>query len=301
MQNYKNWLKKNLDLETLRGQVKAYFEEMSDEDFGVRLYIFTLGAQLLSGGAARWVLGYGIGTVAGFLGLGVSGGFLAVAAALVPIAWSASTFWFPGEGWLWRNLVGAREPSERELELIECALESLSAAVREASNGIAVYVIDTDDVFSFSRGRCEILSRGAVESRNLPALLAHEDGHLRSKDSIIMQALDRFVLWYGPVDPAGPRDRHHYGLIMTTVRWSLRWLVRIAGGAWTLEKLAPMWAAYLRNRELLADANAVSLGVGAMLAQHLRAWQQPKDCPNPRVLFNLQQYVPVAHRLDHLE
>lgn len=185
--------------------------------------------------------------------------------------------------------------------MINAAFATLGWEATKSLRELDIYVIDTNDLFAFIRGNALIVSRAQVESPTLAAVLSHEISHASTTDARLMLALDRLVLWVDPLaqgDDENPRREHgtRAGLIMG----SLRLMLRIAGGDLTQRLLSPLWAPYLRERERAADLNAVALGQGPALAKHLKAWKQPSDHPNPRVLFNLQWQDRVAYRLDTL-
>lgn len=282
-------------------------------------YLVTLAAHGLTAGVARWFLAFvawtALGwfvdapftpglleTLIGWLPHSFSSGLVAFLFAVGPLAWSASAFWRPGEGRIWHERVGAFDPSEEEAEVIDAALAALGREATHPLTNLSIYVIDTNDKFAFVRGQALILSRALVESESLPAVLAHELNHARSTDGRLMQALDRLVLWGDPLVRARDEDtRREYGGMAALVSGGLRWLLRIAGGSLTMRCMAPLWAPYWRRRERAADESAVDLGQGPALAQYLKDWEQPKERPHPRLLFNLQQYERIAYRRDVLQ
>jgi len=266
------------------------------------LYLLTLCIQALTAGAARWLLALLAWSALGlFVDMRLSPGFVAFLCMTGPLVWSAAAFWLPGEGRLWHEQVGAFDPSEGEAQLIDTAFETLGREATRPLSGLSIYVVDTNDKFAFIRGRALILSRGLVESGSLAAVLAHELGHANSTDGRLMQALDRLVLWGDPLVPAREESTlREYGGLAALVVGTLRWVIRIAGGSLTLRLMSPLWARYWRKRERAADEFVVSLGHGPALAQYLKDWEQPKEQPHPRLLFNLQQYERIAYRCDVL-
>jgi len=266
------------------------------------LYLLTLCIQALSAGVARWFLALLAWSALGlFVDVPFSPGLVAFLCVVGPLVWSASAFWWPGNGRLWHERIGAFDPSEGEAELIDSAFEALGWNAAQPLRSLSIYVADTNDKFAFVRGRALILSRGLIESGLLAPVLAHELGHARSTDGRLMQALDRLVLWGDPLVSAHEENTHReYGGLAALVVGALRWTVRIAGGSLTLRLMSPLWARYWRKRERAADEFVVSLGQGPALAQYLKDWELPKERPHPRLLFNLQQYERVAYRCDVL-
>ncbi len=272
------------------------------EVFELPLYLATLFVQAITAGAARWCLGALTWTVlALFRDVPFSPEFIGYLCALGPLVWSAWTFWQPGEGRLWHERVGAFDPSEGEAQLMDAAFDALGRDATQPLSSLAIYVVDTNDKFAFVRGRALILSRGLVESGSLAPVLAHELGHACSIDGRLIQALDRLVLWGDPLVRARDEDtRREYGGMAALVAGALRWIVRVAGGSLTLRLMSPLWARYWRKRERAADEYAVALGQGPALAQYLKDWEQPKERPHPRLLFNVQEYERIAYRRDVL-
>lgn len=278
------------------------FLETLSEVLKLRRYLVTLVIHALTAGVVRYWLGKLTWTVLGWLvHLPFDPGFVGYLCALGPLIWSASSFWHPGDGWLWHRLVGAFDPSERELAAIMNAITALGPEAVEGLGGLSVYVIDRSEPFAFVRGNSLIVSRGLVEGDSLVAVLSHELNHACTIDGRLIQALDRLVLFGDPLARARDEDTlREFGKMAALVTGALRWALRIAGGALTQRMLAPLWAPHWRQRERAADERAVKLGQGPPLAEHLEAWVQPTDRPHPRLLFNLQEYERTAYRIDVL-
>lgn len=123
--------------------------------------------------------------------------------ALIPTLWSLVALITPfGGGWWWRQNLGGREPSERERTAYNDALELLRhrtlMALREPSGW---FVLDDPQPDAAVCGNTLMLSRGLLESDHLPAVLAHELGHLASTDGRLTAALNRLVI-NAPPKPA---------------------------------------------------------------------------------------------------
>ena len=87
------------------------------------------------------------------------------------------------------------EPSERERGAYHDALDLLRhhtlTPLREPSGW---FVLDTPQPDAAVCGHTLMLSRGLLESEHLPAVLAHELGHLATSDGRYTAALNRLVI-----------------------------------------------------------------------------------------------------------
>ena len=83
----------------------------------------------------------------------------------------------------WRANLGGREPSERERSAYDDALDLLRhrtpMLLREPAGW---FVLDDPQPDAAVCGNTLMLSRGLLESDHLPAVLAHELGHLTGTD-----------------------------------------------------------------------------------------------------------------------
>jgi Zn-dependent protease with chaperone function len=165
------------------------------------------------------------------------------------------------------------------------------------------YVLDEMLPDAAVRGRTMVFTRAALECEMLPAIVAHELGHVNTLDGRLTEALVRLVLWedpLGPVQPAGGEYSPDFGkegrLLFAFVRWALRF----AGGSVPQLLLKPLWAPYWRAREFAADVYAASLGQAPDLARHLTEQELLFDTPRPRTLFDCVARPPVAYRVERL-
>jgi Zn-dependent protease with chaperone function len=281
---------------------RAAFAPSLQTATGLGLYLLTLAGEVMLGAGVRGLLTY-IGALAlgGSILPGLGPDQLAWLAALGPLAWSLSALLAPGGGFLWRRRRGARRPTADELLAIEDGIRLLEAAGAASLDRRDIYILDDPLPLAFAYGRIVVLSRGLIDSDDLPAALAHELGHLASLDGRLTEALDRMVLWGGASCETGrSTDRQQVapppgGLLLTAARWTLR----LAGGSCTQRMLRPLWSAYWRRREYAADAHAVRLGQAADLARHLQAFQLAFDPPRDRLL-DTTEHPPVALRIDRL-
>ena len=143
-----------------------------------------------------------------------------------------------------------------------------------------------------------MLSRPLIDFDSLPAVLAHELGHLNTLDGRLTAALDRLCLLD---DPLADRDDDLSGEPQASFLWSaMRWTIRLAAGGTARLLLAPLWAAFWRSREYAADRYAAALGYGEDLAEHLADFEQPLDLAGPTLPFNRSEHPPIALRIERL-
>jgi Zn-dependent protease with chaperone function len=102
---------------------------------------------------------------------------------LAPVLFSILTFFLPGGFFLRRFALGAREPSYRERQMVNAAVDELDAA---ANSSIKLprtfYVIDKLSREAHVIGTTLYLTRGTLTSPYLAALIAHALGHVKSID-----------------------------------------------------------------------------------------------------------------------
>lgn len=127
--------------------------------------------------------------------------------ALIPTAWSALALFNPtGGGWWWQTRAGGREPSKREQLAYQDAVEVLqNNTSRPLPLPAHWFVLDSPQPDAAVCGDTLMLSRGLLETNRLPAVLAHELGHLASPDARLTAAINRGI---GPGGRARglPRD-----------------------------------------------------------------------------------------------
>jgi Zn-dependent protease with chaperone function len=233
--------------------------------------------------------------------------------AWIPTAWSAIALITPlGGGWWWRQNMGGRDPSDREQGAYEDALELLAQhsalPLRLPSTW---FVIDTPHPDAAVCGHTLMLSRGVLESGYLPAVLAHELGHLGSSDGKLTAALNRLVLHPPPrVREPDPNQREVVLLgsdrvtlsltLFGCIVWGARKTVAFAKGGFGLKLTAPFWGSYWREREYVADQYAVQLGQGDELADFLELHALIHDHPVPFIWLTEHTHPPTELRIDKL-
>lgn len=272
---------------------------------GLGLYVATLALELLIGASTRWLLAYLAAAIAAdFVSVGLSGETCAWVAALTPIGWSLLGVVLPSRGWVWGRRLGLRRPSSEERSAIEGAVEILRSVGPGVGEAVIYRVLDRPLPFAAARGQALVLARPIVESPALPAVIAHELGHLDSLDARLTEALNRLCLWDDPLslsegDEVGGPPRIHDS--RGGALWALfRLVARLSGGSAGVRLLSPAWAAYWRAREYAADSHAASLGQAEDLASFLRDQELLLDRPAPGLLPQ-RQHPPVALRIERLE
>jgi Zn-dependent protease with chaperone function len=233
--------------------------------------------------------------------------------ALIPTAWAIFALITPfGGGWWWRQNMGGREPSERERAIYRSALALLrprgGISVREPGSW---FVLDLSQPDASVCGETLALSRGLLETTYLPAVLAHELGHLNTSDGRLTAALNRLVIHPPPgMSPREPREHavevhtDDRTALTITLFGALLWLVRktvsFAKGGFALRLLSPFWGSYWREREYVADAYAASLGQAGELADFLEIYALAHDHPVPFIWLTEHTHPPTELRIDML-
>jgi Zn-dependent protease with chaperone function len=242
--------------------------------------------------------------------------------ALIPTAWSMLAMLTPvGSAWWWRTRAGGRDPSTREQAAYQDAVELLQTySSRPLPLPARWFVLDIPQPDAAVCGNALMLSRGLLESEDLPAVLAHELGHLATTDGRLTAALNRLVVFSSPLGPTAeeereqPRERRQrdeperearddaealwFGLLLV-----LRVLARIAvfaKGGLGLRVTGPILGRYWRQREYKADEYAASLGQADELADFLEIHALIHDHPVPFIWLSEHTHPPTELRIDRL-
>ncbi len=237
---------------------------------------------------------------------------------LAPTVWSLLALVCPaGSGWWWRQRTGGRSPSTRERHAYSDALELLQANARgPLPRPGSWFVLDTHEPDAAVIGNTLMLSRGLLESPHLPAVLAHEIGHIATPDGRITAALNRLVI-HPPAYEKNPREReererretrlelHDARLALAAVAlyataWLTRTLILIMRGGAGVYLLRPIWGRYWREREHAADHYAALLGQAEELADFLEIHALIHDHPIPFIWLTDHTHPPTEHRIDQL-
>ncbi len=243
--------------------------------------------------------------------LGGAGGLAEI--ALIPTGWSVLALITPfGGGWWWAQNMGGRDPSQREQAAYQDAVEHLQA---QASEGLRLpgfwFVVDEPLPDAAVCGSTLMLSRGLLESEYLPAVLAHELGHLSTTDGKLTAAINRLII--NPLPKTREKQPGQQSLVVAggdrllltvtmfgAVLWVLRLIVRFAQGGLGLRIMAPGWGSYWRQREYTADQHAARLGQAEELADFLETHALIHDHPVPFIWLTEHTHPPTELRIDRL-
>jgi Zn-dependent protease with chaperone function len=242
--------------------------------------------------------------------------------ALIPTAWSMLAMLTPvGSAWWWRTRAGGRDPSTREQVAYDDAVELLQAhSTRPLALPARWFVLDIPQPDAAVCGNALMLSRGLLESEALPAVLAHELGHLATPDWRLTAALNRLVVFSSPLGPTAeeqrerPRERRRVEeperearddaeLLWRGMLLVLRVLAKIAvfaKGGFGLRVTGPILGRYWRQREYKADEYTASLGQADELADFLEIHALIHDHPVPFIWLSEHTHPPAELRIDRL-
>jgi Zn-dependent protease with chaperone function len=237
----------------------------------------------------------------------------------VPTMWTMFALLTPiGSGWWWKQRSGGRSPSAREQLAYNDAV-----ALLQSNSGKRLplpskwFVIDTPLPDAAAQGETLMLSRGLIESDHLPAVIAHELGHLARPDGRIAAALNRLVLAKAVNLNREPLDayleRHSYpppahqalpgDSLIRDFFWLARFAIQLlsfARGGLGLRLTRPVWGLYWRRREYAADAYAANLGQADELADFLETHALLHDHPVPYIWLTEHTHPPVELRIGRL-
>jgi Zn-dependent protease with chaperone function len=233
--------------------------------------------------------------------------------ALIPTGWSVLALITPfGGGWWWAQNMGGRDPSQREQLVYQDAVEHLQT---QAPQGLRLpgfwFVLDEPLPDAAVCGNTLMLSRGLLESEYLPAVLAHELGHLHSSDGKLTAAINRLII--NPLPKTREKQPRQQNLVVASgdrllltvtafgaALWVLRLIIRFAQGGLGLRIMAPGWGSYWREREYTADEHAARLGQAEELADFLETHALIHDHPVPFIWLTEHTHPPTELRIDRL-
>lgn len=191
---------------------------------------------------------------------------------------------FGGGGWFTRFVFGARRPSQRESDKVSAVLQEITRGVRFSVPGFSKFwVIDSPMESVNLVGTYLYLSSTAINSENLPVLIAHELGHIKNGDGNVILALRRLVFPLFYVFISGVRDfstNRPYHMTKVKEFDAVRIFVQMIntiifftfalfGGGIGVWMFSWQWAAYFRKQDYRADAYAARLGYRESLLQYL--------------------------------
>lgn len=246
--------------------------------------------------------------------------------AAIPVFWSMLALIVPfGSAWWWCVRAGGREPSSREKLAFKDAVELLQAnSQTPLPLPKSWFVIDTPHPDAAVIGNALMLSRGLLATDHVPAVLAHELGHLGSPDGRLTAALNRLVIGGMPfahsTDQDGERSRDEARMRARYAPRSSDYLVDfdpvmdfayavlkgmyitslIAKGGLGLWLTRPIWGQYWRAREYEVDRYAASLGQAEELADFLETHALIHDHPVPFMWLASNTHPPTELRIDRL-
>jgi Zn-dependent protease with chaperone function len=233
--------------------------------------------------------------------------------ALIPTGWSILALITPlGGGWWWRTNMGGRDPSERETAAYNDAIQLLQARSRRPLRLPTLwYVTDEPQPDAAVCGDTLMLSRGLLENEYLPAVLAHELGHLTTSDGKLTAAINRLII--NPLPKTREKQERQGNIVILggsrlllsitlfgATLWTARLVIRFARGGLGLRFLTPAWGTYWRQREYTADAYAASLGQADELADFLEIHALLHDHPIPLIWLTEHTHPPTELRIDQL-
>lgn len=217
-------------------------------------------------------------------------------------------------GWWWCTRVGGREPSTREREAYDDAMDILENSYPgQLTPPVDWFVLDLPEPEAAVCGQTLMLTRPMLQDPRLAAVLAHELGHFASWDARTAAAVNRLVIH--PLREPHP-DQERYkrqtetiltadpvtqavvaiGVFVVILSTILQWC-RGGLGLWVLRSL---WGAEWRTHEYDADQYAASLGQGDELADFLETNALIYDQPRPFVWLTAQAHPPTELRIDRL-
>jgi Zn-dependent protease with chaperone function len=278
------------------------------------LYAATLAAELPVV-VARMLLTFALAAIVLLVkGESPQGAESLVELALIPTGWSILALITPlGGGWWWQQNMGGREPSERERAAYHDAIQLLQANASQPLRLPSMwFVIDEPQPDAAVCGNTLMLSRGLLENEYLPAVLAHELGHLATSDGKLTAAINRLIV--NPLPKTHERQQRDRGnmIVVSPTRmllgitlfggilWVFLLVMRFARGGLGLRFTGPAWGTYWREREYTADQHAARLGQADELADFLEVHALIHDHPIPFIWLTEHTHPPSELRIDRL-
>ena len=269
----------------MNSRLRDHVIGLGDLNFGwLPLYAFTWGLQWFTC-AFRYFAALLVLTIVNWIaGWNLPVHTLALIVGFSPLMISLATLILPLGGWWIQQQEGGRRPSEREQAVFDLAFDQLREADPQLRAPHRWFVGDDPEPNAFAYADTLMLTRGLLDSPSLPAVFAHELGHLNSSDARVSAAVYRITTW--PRAPLGFPFR------------LLAFLVSGRIGFWPMRTL---WAMYWRRREAVADSYAAKLGQGPALAGYLDTHALDGDLPIPFKDFGETSHPWTEHRIDDLD
>lgn len=231
--------------------------------------------------------------------------------AVLPLLLSVASIILPGGETVTKWAMGARRPSQREQAYFRQALSVINA--RNQNEPVVIlahnwFVVDNVTLTAFVVGTTLYVTREMLKSSYLPAVLAHELGHINSWDGRLTLILRRLIFppfhWLAQAtqQPApgtlivvgtDPLSTYYYAARV----WLLSLALSILGGGFGLWLLSPLWTYFWQHREYIADRYASRLGFAAQLEEFLEQHQH-FDAAVP---YYLSSHPYTELRIDYLQ
>jgi len=208
-------------------------------------------------------------------------------------------------------VLGAREPSRREQELLSQAFKQM---VQQASQPIKsfshLFILDSPLEFAYVIGTTLYITSGALRGRHFQVLLAHEIGHLHYGHGGTILALRRFLFPMFQYILSGVRDFSTAGggykpmlkefdsqqIYYHMVNKALYFNLALWGGGLGVSLRSTAWAAYFRECDYVADAFAVQLG----FKEELLSYLEETKFYDTSVPYMLSWYPANEQRIDQI-
>jgi Zn-dependent protease with chaperone function len=218
------------------------------------------------------------------------------AAAFGLLLWSFSAFVYPvGAGQVWRASSGGRAPAEHERKLVEDAIREIKAKDPSVRAPAIWFVLDDWQLNAAALGDAMMVHTGALGDPGLAAVIAHELGHLNSTDSYLSVALGR--LTWPAACFARLVNRSEGGGCLTGL---FLLAGQVCSGLIVVPLTRPLWSAWFRRREFVADEYAAKLGFADELADALARHALEDDRPRPFQFISDASHPYTTHRIDAL-
>lgn len=220
-----------------------------------------------------------------WIGTALWGAWGGVVLGFGPLLWSlAALLGVPSGGQMTRWELGGRQTSQRERTTIDTALGVMQRTGVRLPH--AIFMLDHPTMNAYVVGTTLYVERGLIGLPELPAVLAHELGHLNSLDGRLIYAARRLMLpgmlgvarmLFGITQleiGVDPRTGHRYAASRRVsgcgcLAFYLALLLAAVSGGFGFLLLRPLWRRYWRQREYVADAYAAYLGQALPLANAL--------------------------------
>ena len=163
-------------------------------------------------------------------------------------------------------------------------------------------MLDRHELNAAVVGDVIIINRALFDSEYLPAVIAHELGHINGMDTRVSCTANRLASLARVTEPwrTGTTEAKRSGQKVGPL-WSLSMLIaRGCSGGLQTTMMAPASASWWRLREYAADDYAARLGQAEELASFLDENVVLYDIPIRFVSMTTESHPPTALRIDRL-